>query len=185
MTKKKHTIWNFIYTVQMVKFKIWKHCMNYSRACDFCVFGNLKNFLQIWRKWNVLREPKGFTGTSVAKNPLVNEGDMVWSLVGPTPGGGNGNPLQYSCLKSSWIEEPGGRMHISDNCWSLCAREPMICSKKNCRKERPVRRAWRAASCPHNLRQQQRPNTATDKEANEVVCIESPKCKIGILNLDG
>ena len=76
MTKKKHTIWNFIYTVQMVKFKIWKHCMNYSRACDFGVFGNLKNFLQIWRKWNVLREPKGFTGTSVAKNPLANARDV-------------------------------------------------------------------------------------------------------------
>ena len=24
------------------------------------------------------------------------------------PGGGNGNPLQYSCLENSWIEEPGG-----------------------------------------------------------------------------
>ena len=27
---------------------------------------------------------------------------------GRSPGGGNGNPLQYSCLKSSWTEEPGG-----------------------------------------------------------------------------
>ena len=24
------------------------------------------------------------------------------------PGGGNGNPLQYSCLENSWTEEPGG-----------------------------------------------------------------------------
>ena len=25
-----------------------------------------------------------------------------------TPGGGNGNALQYSCLESPWTEEPGG-----------------------------------------------------------------------------
>ena len=25
-----------------------------------------------------------------------------------SPGGGNGNPLQYSCLKNPWTEEPGG-----------------------------------------------------------------------------
>ena len=25
-----------------------------------------------------------------------------------SPGGGNGNPLQYSCLKMSWTEETGG-----------------------------------------------------------------------------
>ena len=27
---------------------------------------------------------------------------------GRPPGGGNGNPLQYSCLENPWIEEPGG-----------------------------------------------------------------------------
>ena len=25
-----------------------------------------------------------------------------------SPGDGNGNPLQYSCLENSWTEEPGG-----------------------------------------------------------------------------
>ena len=24
------------------------------------------------------------------------------------PGGGHGNPLQYSCLENPWTEEPGG-----------------------------------------------------------------------------
>ena len=41
----------------------------------------------------------GFPGGSVVKNPLANAGDM--GLIpgsGTCPGGGNGNPLQYSCL---------------------------------------------------------------------------------------
>ena len=27
--------------------------------------------------------------------------------LGRSPGGGHGNPLQYSCLKSAWTEELG------------------------------------------------------------------------------
>ena len=27
---------------------------------------------------------------------------------GRSSGEGNGNPLQYSCVRSSWTEEPGG-----------------------------------------------------------------------------
>ena len=27
--------------------------------------------------------------------------------LGRSPGGGNGNPLQYSCLEIPWTEEPG------------------------------------------------------------------------------
>ena len=40
-----------------------------------------------------------FPGGSAAKNPSVNAGDTV--LIpgsGRSPGEGNGNPLQYSCL---------------------------------------------------------------------------------------
>jgi len=41
----------------------------------------------------------GFPGGSVVKNLLINAGDMG-SIpgLGRSPGGGNGNPLQYSCL---------------------------------------------------------------------------------------
>ena len=41
----------------------------------------------------------GFTDGSVVKNPPANVGD-VGLLPGSvrSPGGGNGNPLQYSCL---------------------------------------------------------------------------------------
>ena len=43
----------------------------------------------------------GFPGGSVFKNPPVNAGDV--GLIpgsGRSPGEGNGNPLQYSCLEN-------------------------------------------------------------------------------------
>ena len=43
--------------------------------------------------------PMGFSGVSVVKNLPANVGDV--SLIpgsGKSPGGGNGNPLQCSCL---------------------------------------------------------------------------------------
>ena len=46
----------------------------------------------------------GFPGGMVVKDPAANAGDArdVGSIPGPrrSPGGGNGNPLQYSCLKN-------------------------------------------------------------------------------------
>ena len=43
-----------------------------------------------------------YTGGSVVKNPLANAGD-VGSIpgLGKSPGEGNGNLLQYSCLDNS------------------------------------------------------------------------------------
>ena len=40
----------------------------------------------------------GFPSDSVVKNPLTNVGDAGSKR---SPGGGNGNPLQYSCLDNS------------------------------------------------------------------------------------
>ena len=44
---------------------------------------------------------KNFPGDSVVKNPPANEGDLG-SIpgLGRSPGEGNGNPLQDSCLES-------------------------------------------------------------------------------------
>ena len=48
----------------------------------------------------------------VVKNPPANAGDVrdtaSISGLGRSPGGGHGNPLQYSCLGIPWTEEPGG-----------------------------------------------------------------------------
>ena len=47
----------------------------------------------------------GFPGGAVVKNPPTNAGDAtdVGSIPGSgrSPEGGNGNPLQYSCLENS------------------------------------------------------------------------------------
>ena len=46
-----------------------------------------------------------FPGGAVVKNPSVNEGDTgdTGSIpeLGRSPGAGNGNPFQYSCLENS------------------------------------------------------------------------------------
>ena len=53
--------------------------------------------------WLTIQQRKwGFPSGSVVKNLLVNAGDTggMGSIPGleRSPGGGNGNPLQYSCL---------------------------------------------------------------------------------------
>ena len=54
---------------------------------------------------------RGFPGCSVVQNLLVNAGDTgdaSWIPgSGRSPLGGNGNPLQYSCLRNH-TEEPDG-----------------------------------------------------------------------------
>ena len=43
----------------------------------------------------------GFTGRSVVKNLPADAGDMgLIPESGRSPGGGNGNPIQYSCLEN-------------------------------------------------------------------------------------
>jgi len=34
--------------------------------------------------------------------------ELLWLLLGRSPGEGHGNPLQYSCLEIPCTEEPGG-----------------------------------------------------------------------------
>ena len=52
----------------------------------------------------------------MVKNPSNNAGDTgdVGSIPGPgrSPGGGNGNPLQYLAWNIPWTEEPGGLQSI-------------------------------------------------------------------------
>ena len=47
----------------------------------------------------------GFPGGTVIKNPPANAGDTSHEGsipgLGRSPGGGNGNPFQYSCLENS------------------------------------------------------------------------------------
>ena len=50
----------------------------------------------------------GFPGGSAVKNPPANAGDSgLIPGTGRSPGEGNGNPLQYSCLDNPWTEDLG------------------------------------------------------------------------------
>ena len=52
----------------------------------------------------------------MVKNLLANAGNLrdEGSILGSgrPPGEENGNPLQYSCLRIPWAEEPGGLQSI-------------------------------------------------------------------------
>ena len=51
----------------------------------------------------------GFPGGSAVKNPPAHAGEAgSISELGRPPGGGNGNPLQYSCQRIPWTEELRG-----------------------------------------------------------------------------
>ena len=51
----------------------------------------------------------GFPGDSVVKNLPANLGDVgSIPVLARSPGAGNDNLLQYSCLENPWTEEPGG-----------------------------------------------------------------------------
>ena len=60
----------------------------------------------------------GFPGDAVLKNPSADAGDTrdVGSIpgLGRSPGVGNGNPLQYSCLENLH----GQRSLVGDRPWS-------------------------------------------------------------------
>ena len=64
----------------------------------YCLIALFSNFY-----WNIA-DLQGFPGDSVLENPSVNAGDTGYAGLIPGseifPGGGNGNPLQYSCLKN-------------------------------------------------------------------------------------
>ena len=52
----------------------------------------------------------------VVKNPPANAGDIrdmgLIPELGRSPGGGHGNPLQYSCWRIPWSDELGGLKSI-------------------------------------------------------------------------
>jgi len=56
----------------------------------------------------------GFPGGSDGKESDCNEGDLDSTPgLGRSPGGGNGNPLQYSCLENPHGQkEPGGLLSM-------------------------------------------------------------------------
>ena len=56
----------------------------------------------LWSNSHMCTWSLGFLGGSVVKNPPTNAGEEGWIAgLGRFPGGGNVNPLQFSCLENS------------------------------------------------------------------------------------
>ena len=94
-----------------------------------------------------------FPGGSVVKNPPASVGDMHsipgW---GRAPGGGNGNPIQYSCLEdpinrgACWATVHGVAESDTTERLSACActhTHTLICSPQCCVS---ILKTWRLAS---------------------------------------
>ena len=64
---------------------------------------------KVYRRYRFIGAPQV---ALVVKNPLANAGDMrdlrLIPEQGRSPGGGRGNPLQYSCLKNPIERELAG-----------------------------------------------------------------------------
>ena len=84
-----------------------ENALHLRETIDFTVFAN--SFKQSWlvmktRKKRIVRSRAGFPNGSAVKNPLASAGatgDKGLILgSGRPPGGGHGNPLQYSCLEN-------------------------------------------------------------------------------------
>ena len=77
---------------------------------DRGIYGERKQYAHIinYYIWVMLRKFV-FPSGSVSKESACNSGDPG-SIPGSgrSPGEGNGNPLQYSCLEIPYTEEPGG-----------------------------------------------------------------------------
>ena len=57
--------------------------------------------------------PLNFPGSSDGKESAYDVGDLdLIPELGKSPGGGHGNPFQYSCLENPMTEEPGGLQSI-------------------------------------------------------------------------
>ena len=85
---------------------------------------------------------KGFPGGSVVRNPSANAGDVGFTFeLGRSLGEGNGNPLQYSSLRNSFVDSSGVKkrvghdlatkqqqQHMSIKDWKILAPEyPWFC----------------------------------------------------------
>ena len=69
----------------------------------------------------------GFPGGSMVKNPLASTGDTV-SILGSVryPGGGNDNPLQWSCLGNPMDREAWwATVHRVTKSWTQLKRLSM------------------------------------------------------------
>ena len=105
--------------------------MMFSRLNVLNVFSIYDIFNLQWVYWDITPS-QGFPGGSEIKNPPANEGDLG-SIpgLGRSPGEGNGNPFQYSCLgnpvdREAWWATAHGVTKESDMTQRLNNNHPIM-----------------------------------------------------------
>jgi len=84
--------------------------------------------LTLWSSINL-----GFPAGSVVKNLFADTGDVgLITGLKRSPGGGNGKPLQYSCLENPWMEEPGGLHTVPGFVRNLTQLRDWACMPPTC-----------------------------------------------------
>ena len=76
----------------------WKETLQ-RVVCGVLPFDGIKEYVHY---------SMGFPGGSVVKNLPAEQETCSISVLGRSPGEGNGNPHQYSYWEIPWAEEPGG-----------------------------------------------------------------------------
>ena len=97
-----------IQTDRMVSTEAWGVGLTVCPKCSHAYnIKSIQSCCKMWKKkikWQY-QTIMGFPGGAMLKNLHVNAGD-TWDMgsipgLGRSPGGGNGNPLQCSCLENS------------------------------------------------------------------------------------
>ena len=72
--------------------------------------------------YTLLLRACGLRAVLVVKNPPASEGDVRDAVLAPgsgrSPGGGHGNPLQYSCLENPMDREPYRLQSLGSQSWT-------------------------------------------------------------------
>ena len=84
---------------------------NRKKSDYFSIYKNVKKYFFLSLIFSFTLLSPGFPRWLSGKDPPAYKGDAgdMGSIPrsGRSPGGGHGNPLQYSCWKILWTEEPG------------------------------------------------------------------------------
>ena len=117
-------IWRMFDKIHILSSTQSSHSVNLQRDLVMCVFN--KFFLWLCY-WCLVGNPLCFPGGSDGKETACNAGNLgLTPGLGRSPGGGHGNPFQYSCL-----ENPHGQR-------SLAGSSPWGCKESDTAKQLPL-----------------------------------------------
>ena len=95
MNYRHKNIWKILYLRMNCRSELWN--VTCGEGHMIWVTTGTRKMKDTWNRFDLSSQAHG----SVVKNPPANAGDVgLIPGLGRSPGEGNGNPLQYSCLKN-------------------------------------------------------------------------------------